>query len=223
MELTKSRIFLIAFIAAIIVSYSFFQKQRATYASITTFDGCVAAGFPRLESYPEQCKMPGKTFTNPRQKVASIAPPIETTDTPLHDFRNEAYVIDGTKIDFVNGHAEYLTTTMKSPPATTTSDIVGEPFIFRDSSSVSSTTALIIKSLRAGAKKEFYHLTASIKLRDTSTGINAVYLGEDVNTPSFVYKNGRIVLRYETPKKRIERQFVIEKNLLTEVSQANDY
>lgn len=218
MELTKSRIFLIAFIVAIILSYSFFQKQRATYASITTFDGCVAAGFPRLETYPEQCKMPGKTFTNPRQKATSPAPSAESTDTPLHDFRNESYVIDGMKIEFVNGHANYITTSIKSPPATTTSDIVGEPFVFRDPSSMSSTTVLIIKSMRTGAKKEYYHLTASLQLRDTSTGINAVYLGEDVNTPSFVYKNGKIVLRYETPKKRIERQFIIENNLLIEIS-----
>ena len=216
MKLTQSRIFFIVFLLAIVLSYSFFQKQRATYASITTFDGCVAAGFPRLETYPEQCKMPGKTFTNPRQKAATAIKKSETVDTvAAHDYKNQTYIIDGTSVEFINGHAEYVSIgTILS--ATTTSEIIGEPFVFKDPSSTSSTTALIIKSTRTGQKKDFYYITASLQLHDTTTGTNAVYLGEDVNNPSFVYKNGMIVLHYKKLAGAIERHFVIEKNLIKE-------
>jgi hypothetical protein len=38
--------------------------DTATPAAITSFDACVAAGYPVMESYPEKCAVPGgKTFT----------------------------------------------------------------------------------------------------------------------------------------------------------------
>lgn len=37
-------------------------------SAITSFDACVAAGNPVMESYPEQCSANGKTFTNASPK-----------------------------------------------------------------------------------------------------------------------------------------------------------
>lgn len=59
--------------------------------SITSFDDCVAAGYPVLESYPPQCRANGQTFTpdigNEREKAnlirISSPRPNETVDSPL--------------------------------------------------------------------------------------------------------------------------------------------
>jgi hypothetical protein len=42
------------------------QKGKST-AGVDSFDKCVAAGNPVMESYPEQCSVNGKTYTNMRQ------------------------------------------------------------------------------------------------------------------------------------------------------------
>jgi hypothetical protein len=44
-------------------------KQAGTTTQIYSFQACVDAGNPVMESYPEQCSANGKTFTNPNQKV----------------------------------------------------------------------------------------------------------------------------------------------------------
>lgn len=36
--------------------------------NISSYDECVAAGNPIMESYPEQCIANGTTFVNPRQQ-----------------------------------------------------------------------------------------------------------------------------------------------------------
>lgn len=43
---------------------SFYFYTREQYAKISTYEECVAGGFPILESYPSQCHVPnGKSFT----------------------------------------------------------------------------------------------------------------------------------------------------------------
>lgn len=37
--------------------------------SIDSFEECVAAGHPVMESYPEQCAANGQTFSNPNQHL----------------------------------------------------------------------------------------------------------------------------------------------------------
>ena len=61
-------------IAGLVAAYNA-NKEQQTFLSITNFDECVAAGYPIMESYPEQCMTPdGRTFENPRQRI----PPPET-------------------------------------------------------------------------------------------------------------------------------------------------
>src|SRR3989344_5831665 len=46
------------------------NREEAQLLSITNFDECVAAGYPIMESYPEQCATPdGRTFVNERQII----------------------------------------------------------------------------------------------------------------------------------------------------------
>ena len=58
-------------IAGLLVAFSQNRAQKSLF-SITNFDECVAAGFPIIESYPEQCTTPdGRTFVNERQTAPS--------------------------------------------------------------------------------------------------------------------------------------------------------
>lgn len=53
----------IAAVALALVFVFFFIDDQQNQA-VTSFDECVAAGYPILESYPEQCRTPdGKSFT----------------------------------------------------------------------------------------------------------------------------------------------------------------
>lgn len=54
------------FIALLVVGVMTWQlKGKQAVQNISSFEECVAAGYPVMESYPEQCKTPdGRTFTN---------------------------------------------------------------------------------------------------------------------------------------------------------------
>ena len=57
----------LALIAGLLLSLSNIAKQQKMY-SISTFQECKDAGYPIMESYPEQCATPdGRTFVNDAQ------------------------------------------------------------------------------------------------------------------------------------------------------------
>jgi hypothetical protein len=64
---TTAILVIIALIFAVCAGYyfGFYQgHDRATDASINSFEECAAAGYPILESYPEQCRTKdGRNFT----------------------------------------------------------------------------------------------------------------------------------------------------------------
>jgi hypothetical protein len=60
---------IIILIAATIAGYYAWKSGNDKQASINSFDECVAAGYPVAESYPEQCFVKGKSFTNLKQQV----------------------------------------------------------------------------------------------------------------------------------------------------------
>ena len=61
----------LAIIAALLLSLSNIAKQQRILA-IGSFAECKAAGFPIMESYPEQCATPdGRVFANEEQQLAA--------------------------------------------------------------------------------------------------------------------------------------------------------
>jgi hypothetical protein len=58
--------------AILIISFAFMKSQEnAKMQSIDSFEECAAAGYPIMDSYPQQCMTPDKrTFTNPAQQEA---------------------------------------------------------------------------------------------------------------------------------------------------------
>ena len=66
-----------------VLAYQLWFKPQP---SITSYAECVAAGYPVLESYPEQCRTPdGQTFTNPDATPL----PSEPTSEPTGEFTSE--------------------------------------------------------------------------------------------------------------------------------------
>ncbi|MFA5132013.1 MAG: Gmad2 immunoglobulin-like domain-containing protein [Candidatus Paceibacterota bacterium] len=68
---TRSAIItLIAGLAFISLGIFWYTREQA-YLSITTFDECVAAGYPILETYPEQCQTPDKRLLVNKKQIPS--------------------------------------------------------------------------------------------------------------------------------------------------------
>jgi len=50
------------------------NEKREKILDITNFDECKSAGYPIMESYPEQCRTPdGRLFVNERQYVPATS------------------------------------------------------------------------------------------------------------------------------------------------------
>ena len=58
-------IFLVVILAVPLLAGYYFFNGEAKKAAINSFDKCVEAGYPVMESFPEQCSVPGVgTFVN---------------------------------------------------------------------------------------------------------------------------------------------------------------
>lgn len=61
----------LAIVAGLLISLSNIAKQQKIL-SIGSFEECALAGYPIMESYPEQCRTPdGRTFVNDKQRPVS--------------------------------------------------------------------------------------------------------------------------------------------------------
>lgn len=85
-------------ILVFIISLVAIQMGNKKAASITNFDECAAAGYPIMESYPEQCKTPdGRTFT----KVVDGVPAAQF-NTPVTLTANKTISFtDGLQLELV--------------------------------------------------------------------------------------------------------------------------
>lgn len=62
------------------------EQSSQNPATIDSFEECVAAGNPVMESYPEQCAANGKTYVNPKQQLKD-----ETADWISYTDRSGKY------------------------------------------------------------------------------------------------------------------------------------
>ncbi len=57
-----------------VLGWALFIREQEEVRVVDSFETCVAAGNPVLESYPERCLADGKSYTNPNQ---TLTPPAE--------------------------------------------------------------------------------------------------------------------------------------------------
>lgn len=79
-KLSKFLIIIVSLILVAIFAYSYSQKNSPNPQDIATFEECAAAGYPIMEIYPEQCRVPGGgTFT--RVTTDAVPTPITVSGT----------------------------------------------------------------------------------------------------------------------------------------------
>lgn len=102
------------------------------YSHVDSFDACVAAGLPVMESYPEQCRTPdGRTFSRIVEEAL-----IEVTDPQPGDDVGGTFLIEGRArgmwyfeasfpVDLLDGDGNVIA----SVPAQALSDWMTEEFV----------------------------------------------------------------------------------------------
>ncbi len=101
-------VYFAALVSIAIISYIYFLKNEEAHKSIVSFESCVSAGYPVQPTYPEECKIPGKTFTNPNQVKEPVSPVQASSSTKTY-FDLE-YLVNGDKLTIGTGSQRFLPT-----------------------------------------------------------------------------------------------------------------
>lgn len=198
-----------------LLGYFYFIDTQKKYVAINSFDQCVSAGYPLLESYPEICKMPGKQFLNPLQQIQKENLPREKES---NDFRNLTYFIEGTPVTFNDGIG-ILPSNVSTKRSTTTLEMIVPPHFIDINNDTILDALLVVRTIDSIRKPTgAYYVTASLSLNTGYLGINGLYLGSNLATTSFSYIDNKLVLEYILMKANNKqyKQFVLENAILRE-------
>ncbi|MBA3551132.1 hypothetical protein H0W32_02915 [Patescibacteria group bacterium] len=83
--LISSVLLVVLVILGIVLLFDIGRRAPESYVSIASFQECIDAGYPAMESYPRQCKTPdNRTFTEViNEPIATTTIPVAST-TPTH-------------------------------------------------------------------------------------------------------------------------------------------
>ena len=227
MRRLKNNTLLFALIVVLLISFFYFKAAQNHYQSITTFKACVDAGFEKLTTYPETCKMPGKIFTNDEQQEAiamkhasDTAMKIDTTTT-APDFKNLTYSFEGEPIMLRNGQG-VIPSNPLSKRGTTTIEVIGPQLLFDiTGDSIPDTVFLLRTSNSTSSTSSIsYYISSALSLNTGYIGINILPLRTMSASSTFVYKNGEIVLNFldNATRTTVTKHFILENNLLKEIT-----
>jgi hypothetical protein len=183
-------IFLVIFFLG---SYLFFKQIQKEYVAITTFEECVDAGYPVLTTYPEQCKIPGKIFTNLNQtketdnKEVVIATP-EKNMNP----KNTSYDIEGERITLQNGVSIVVNSLSL---AKETIKYFGKELRLDVNGDGKEDTAFLL-TLTTEGTGTFYYLVVALNKDGGYVGTNGALLGDRIVPQTTEFRNGEIVVTY---------------------------
>jgi hypothetical protein len=210
-----------SFLLILLLSYFYFDAKRESYNGIVTFEDCVSAGFRVLPIYPEVCVMPGKTFKNPKQKLAESDPHSETTSSTDDRYKNSVYFVEGQTIKLENGTGTFIVLGNSHQASTTISIPSDQKFIFDLNNDTKLDTIFLLKlgsPFIQKQKQDRYYLTALLSGQSDYLGTNGIYVDSNIGTSSFVYKNGEINLSYMTISSTTTKikYYTLNNNLLRE-------
>lgn len=223
----KLRYFLyIVLVLAVIVLYFFFKRMEAEYNSITTYEDCISAGYPMIATYPEQCKIPGKTFVNTAQK-ASVDVIASTSTKMAKNYKNATYLIEGKEITLQNG-----TAVIDIAPESASKETIryfGNEVRGDFDGNTTEDIAFLITSDNGGSGTFFYLAVALQSPGKLYSGINTVFLGDRIAPQTTELKNSEIVVNYADRAPRdpmtakphigVSRYFKVINNSLVEMSE----
>lgn len=191
-----------------ISAYVYFSYTERHFVSITSFDECVSAGYPILETYPETCMLPGKRFTNPRQTKTEEKQAI-AKKLSLHE-----QVLD--KKYLVNGQNIFVSRDEKSA-STNSSWVTTLPDRFIETDATGDTKNDIVFLAHNATTSSLYVLLA-VGLYDGLTPANGILIGESDGTSTLqMTATGTLeVVTFTKKGKEVRKTFITENDILKE-------
>lgn len=196
----KLKLFLYTLLVTCLIgAYFFFAQMQKEYLAILTFQDCVDAGYPVLTTYPEQCKIPGKTFINSEQTKEEINQEelIHTSPEKNMNPKNTSYDIEGELISLQNGIASPLNSNASSTLKTVT--YFGNELRVDVNQDGKEDTALLLTTTTSGTGT-FYYLVVALNKDGGYVGTNGVFLGDRIAPQTTEFRNNEIVVNYAERK-----------------------
>jgi hypothetical protein len=203
--------------------------MQIEYSSIVTFEDCIRAGYPSIPTYPEQCKIPGKVFTNTVQVASRDI--VESTSTfPEKNMnpKNTSYDIEGIAILLQNGKGVYATSTSEVSSSSTV-EYFGNDLRVDLNNDSKEDAAFFVTRKEVGTQDIYYYLVVALNTRDGYIGTNGILIGDRITPQSIEFKNGEMVATYldrkpdesmkSKPTVSLSRHFKITDTTLEESTQ----
>ncbi len=221
-NLQKNLIYTAIVAGTLVVSYQFFHARQKAYIAVSSFKDCVDSGYQVTATYPEKCIAYGKTFINLSQKqsVSKNTIATQSSSTPVKDYKNQAYNIDGEQVYFKDG-VGILPENVAIHRATTTLITMDNPFMEDVNSDGINDTTLLIRTVPIENKKSAYYLTTLLSLNGSMFGINTLFLDYSLISAAYVYKNGELQIGYTTTDATTtikQKKFILENNILKQLT-----
>lgn len=216
-NLQKNIVYIGVVLAVLGVSYQYFHMRQKAYLQVTSFASCVEAGYKVLATYPEQCVLYGKHFSNPLQQKSETNSATSSELSPIH-YKDQLYIIEGAQVYFHDGKGE-LPANPILKQSSSSLIITGEPFLYDINNDNIKDLIFLMHTDNKNTKKTYY-ITSSLSLHKGFYGSNALFLDYDVNNSKFLYKNGEIVVSYTTGDTNVEtkeKYFTLENDILKQL------
>lgn len=180
-------------------SYVYFLRVQENYRSITSFASCVNAGYPILPTYPEQCRVPGKIFTNPNQVREEPSPSQIATSTMSHV--ELKYLVDG----------EFVAIGSSSPQLASTN-----LYLNADLNKDSLSDTVFIASEKIDSKESVYYLLLALGLHSGElAAANGINVGRKEPQTVYLDSSGIIRVTYNCDtKQECSYKFAIQNDIL---------
>lgn len=213
-------------VLALIFAYFFFKQIQKEYDAITDFDSCVDAGYEVIATYPEECKIPGKTFVNTNQikeqDKKSEQSSLVVAERNMNP-KNCSYDIEGDHVLLQNG-------TWNSPVSSSTTEKKTVNYfgneLRTDINGDGKEDTVFIVTETTGGSGTFFYVVAALNKDGGYIGTNGILLGDRIAPQTTEWRNDEIVINYadrnpgepmsKKPSVGVSRYFKIENDTLTE-------
>lgn len=208
-----------------IAVFFFFKQIQNEYDSITTFQECVDSGHEIIPTYPEQCKIPGKIFTNSFQIASTDVVSTTTNEEKNMNPKNTSYDVDGQIVALQNGLATVIDETLGLSSKKLVKYFGNELRVDVDGDNKEDTAFIL--SVNTSGTGIFYYLVVALNKDGGYVGINGVFIGDRIAPQTTEWRNGEIVVNYADrkieepmsvkPSVGISRYFKVTNDALVEI------